>query len=399
MANHFFPADLMWPAVVLLAWIAGEWLYGWMRLPRISSYALVGFTFGPGQLGWLPDMGVGGSSMLLLANIAFGLILFEAGHRLNLRWLRINPWIAVSSVLEATLTFIAVYALCRQFDLLPTSALLIAALSMASSPATVLRVVNEQRSSGQVTERALHLSVLNCMLAVFAFKLVLGYRVFESSGSLLQAGYQSLLVLMLSAALGGLFGLALPALLQVFRRSRSDATIAFAISVILLVALTHYLKQSPVLATLAFGVMSRHRRIILARSERGFGVLGDVLSVLLFVSVAASIHWSLALGGWLAGIALVLVRAGVKVATLCLLARPAGLSLRKGALTGLAIAPFSVFVILVLEQTRHLGVNLIDQLAPLAAAALLLEMIGPVLTWLALYGARETRMTHIREGR
>jgi len=46
-------------------------------------------------------------------------------------------------------------------------------------------------------------------------------------------------------------------------------------------------------------------------------------------------------------------------------------------------------VILVLEQTRHLGVNLIDQLAPLAAAALLLEVAGPLLTWLALAGARE----------
>lgn len=391
MPNQIFHGDLAWAVAVLLAWVAGELLYGRFRLPRISSYALVGFAVGPTQLGWLPDMGHGSGSVLLLANIAFGLILFEAGHRLNLRWLRLNPWIAVSSVLESTLTFAAVYFICRQFDLQPTAALLVAALSMASSPATVLRVVNEQRSSGQVTERALHLSVLNCMLAVFAFKMLLGYRVFETSGNLLQAGYQSLLVLLLSAALGALFGLALPALLQLLRRGRSDATLAFAISVILLVALTHYLKQSPVLATLAFGVMSRHRRIILGRAERGFGVLGDVLSVLLFVSVAASIHWTLALGAWLAGLSLVVVRSGVKIAVLWGLARPAGLSLRKGALTGVAIAPFSVFVILVLEQTRHLGVNLVDQLAPLAAAALLLEVLGPVLTWLALSGARETQ--------
>lgn len=396
MPNQIFHGDLAWAVAVLLAWIAGELLYGRFRLPRISSYALVGFTLGPTQLGWLPDIGHGSGSVLLLANIAFGLILFEAGHRLNLRWLRLNPWIAVASVLESTLTFVAVYFVCRQFDMLPTAALLIAALSMASSPATVLRVVNEQRSSGQVTERALHLAVLNCMFAVFAFKLLLGYRVFETSGSLLQASYQSLLVLLLSAALGALFGLALPALLQTLRRGRSDATLAFAISVVLLVALTHYLKQSPVLATLAFGVMSRHRRIILGRAERGFGVLGDVLSVLLFVSVAASIHWTLALGAWLAGLSLVLVRSGVKIAVLWGLARPGGLSLRKGALTGLAIAPFSVFVILVLEQTRHLGVNLIDQLAPLAAAALLLELLGPVLTWLALAGARETQVQEER---
>ncbi len=388
MTHPFFNGDLAWAVVVLLAWMSGELLYGRFRIPRISSYAFIGFVFGSGQLGWLPDMADG--SVLLLANIAFGLILFEAGHRLNLRWLRHNPWIAVSSVLEASLTFLAVYALCRQFALAPTSAALIAALSMASSPATVLRVVNEQRSSGQVTERALHLAVLNCMFAVFAFKLLLGYRVFETSGSLLLAGYQSLLVLLLSAALGAAFGVALPALLQLLKRSRSDATLAFAISVILLVALTHHLKQSPVLATLAFGVASRHYRIVLGRAERGFGVLGDVLSVLLFVCVAASIPWSLALQGWLAGAALVLARSTVKIVVLASLARPAGLSLRKGALTGLAIAPFSVFVILVLEQTRHLGVNLVDQLAPLAAAALMLELAGPVLTWLALAGARET---------
>lgn len=392
MVDQFFYGDLAWAAAVLMAWIAGELLYARCRIPRISTYALTGFVAGPSQLGWLPDMA--SSSVLLLANIAFGLILFEAGHRLNLRWLRNNPWIAVTSMLESALTFLVVYAVCRQFDLSPTSASLIAALSMASSPATVLRVVNEQRSSGQVTERALHLSVLNCMIAVFVFKLLLGYRVFETSGSLWQAGYQSLVVLLLSAALGAAFGLALPGLLQLLRRGRGDATLAFALSVIVLVVLTHQLKQSPVLATLAFGVVSRHQRIVLGRSERGFGTLGDVLSVLLFVSVAASIDGSLAMTGWLAGLALVAARSAVKIMVMLSLARPAGLLLRKGAWTGLAVAPLSVFVILVLEQTRHLGVNLVDQLAPLAAAALMLELVGPVLTWAALAGARET---HRRE--
>jgi hypothetical protein len=48
-----------------------------------------------------------------------------------------------------------------------------------------------------------------------------------------------------------------------------------------------------------------------------------------------------------------------------------------------------VFVILVLEQTRHLGINLIDELAPLAAAALILEIAGPVLIQIALRLAHE----------
>lgn len=382
-----FPFDIAWPVALLLAWLIGEIGYSRARIPRISSYALVGFSLGSSQLGALPDIGSG--SMLLLANIAFGLILFEAGHRINLRWLSHNPWIGAASLVESLLTFAAVYGISRAFDTTVNVALLLAALSMASSPAVVLRVINELKSSGQVTERVLHLSVLNCVLAVFVFKLLVGYRVFESSGSLLQAGYSSLLVLVLSVLIGAAFGIILPALLRLLHRTQSDATLVFAISVILLVALTHYLKQSPLLATLAFGICTRHRRVLLRRSERGFGVLGDVLSVLLFISVAASIHWRMAAGGLMLGLAIMLVRLAAKVFALGCFSYPSGISLRKGLLTGVAMAPLSVFVILVLEQTRYLGINLLDDLSALAAAALMLEIVGPILTRLALKLARE----------
>jgi hypothetical protein len=52
--------------------------------------------------------------------------------------------------------------------------------------------------------------------------------------------------------------------------------------------------------------------------------------------------------------------------------------------------PISVFVILLLEQTRHLGIDLVDQLAPLAAATLTLEILGPIVTQRALRAAGET---------
>jgi Kef-type K+ transport system membrane component KefB len=380
-------AELGWAVVVFAAWVFGELLYGVWRMPRISTYAFIGFICGSSQIGILPDIGAG--NVLLLANIAFGLILFEAGHRLNLRWLWANPWIAITSLIESTSTFVAVYWVAQQLSVPNTLAMLLASLAMASSPATVLRVTNELRSAGQVTERVLHLSVLNSILAVFVFKLLLGYRVLETSGSFVDASYNSLLVLSASAASGALFGIIVPAILRVLQRTRNDATVAFAISVIVLVGLTHYLKQSPVLATIAFGMVSRHRRIVLGRAERGFGVLGDVLSVLLFVSVASAIHWPLAVSGFMVGLALVLVRLAVKTGVLWVLARPSGTSLKKGALIGVALSPFSVFVILVLEQTRHLGINLIDELAPLAAAALILEIAGPVLIQIALRLAHE----------
>ena len=146
--------DLVWPLAVVLAGIAGELAHRWLALPRISIYAVVGF--GLGQTGLLPPGS--NDSMLLLANVAFGLVLFEFGYRINLRWLRLNAWITATGVLEASCAFAAVYAVARASGMPLLTTLLLAALAMSTSPAVLMRVVNEQRSSGQVTERVLHIA-------------------------------------------------------------------------------------------------------------------------------------------------------------------------------------------------------------------------------------------------
>lgn len=386
--------DLAWLLALWLAWLAGELVHRWSGLPRISMYAIVGFVLAPAQAGMLPS--VTPESVVLLANMGFGLILFEAGHRINLDWLRHNPWLPASSVVEAGLTFLAVYQLAAWQGLAPTTTALLAALAMATSPAAVLRVINEQSSSGQVTERLLHLTVFNCVLAVFVFKIVVGLVVFGTSGNLWHAVYSSGFILLVSAFLGAVFGHAVPALLRATDRTVQDSTLAFALAVIGLVMVTHMLKLSPLLATLTFGLVARHRRIVLSRSQRGFGILGELLTLLLFVFVSATLSWEQVVHGWWLGVALVLVRALAKLAGITVLAWKGGITWRKGALISVAMSPLSVFVIVLLEQTRISGVDLMAQLAPIAAAALLLEIMGPVLTQLALRLADES--PHAKEG-
>lgn len=381
-------ADLAWPFTIALAWVVGEAGHRWTSLPRISLYGAVGFLFGSTQLGVLPA--ASGASAMLIANVAFGLILFEFGYRVNLRWLRTNPWIGVTGLLEALATFAAVYAVARLFGMPSLSALLMASLAMSSSPATLMRVINEERSSGQVTERVLHLAAINCVLAVFTFKMIVGFWTFQVSGSVWQAASSSLFLLAVSAAIGGVFGLAVPALLRRFGRLTEDATVAFAIGVILVVAIAHSGKLSPVLAALTFGLVARHRRVTLNPTQRNFGVLGDLLAVVLFVFVATTVEWQRAWAGIGLALVLIAVRLTTKVLATSALAHVSGVTLRKGVLTGLALTPISVFVILLLEQARYLGIDLIDQLAPLAAATLLLELIGPVVTQRALRAAGES---------
>jgi Kef-type K+ transport system membrane component KefB len=384
--------QLAWPLAIALSWMAGELIFRWTALPRIAVYGVAGFVFGNLAAGYLPPSE--SKNFMLLANLGFGLILFELGYRINLRWLRSNPWIVATSLLEAVLTFAAVYAVAGACGMESLPSALTASLAMSSSPAGLLRVLNEQGAAGQVTERAMHLTALNCVMAVFTFNVVVGIGVFQTSGDLAHAAGSSLLVLGASSVLGALFGALVPLWLRMIDAAR-DATLAFALAVVLLVAVTHVLQFSPVLAALTFGLVARHRRIALSPAQRNFGVLGDLLAVLMFFFVATKVEVGNLSGGIALGLLLVLVRGLVKVGVCTAFARVSGISARKGALSGLALTPMSVLAILMMEQTRWIGVDLFDKLAPLAAVMLLLDVLGPVLTQRAVVWANETR--HIKE--
>ncbi|WP_312553097.1 cation:proton antiporter [Massilia sp.] len=380
--------QLAWPLAMTLAWMAGELFYRWTALPRIAVYGLAGFVFGNLAAGYLPPSEA--KNFMLLANLGFGLILFELGYRINLRWLRNNPWIVATSLLEAACTFAAVYLVAHLCGMERLPAALTASLAMSSSPAGLLRVLNEQGAAGQVTERAMHLTALNCVMAVFTFNIVVGIGVFQTSGDVAHAAASSLLVLVASAGLGALFGALVPLWLRMIDASR-EGTLAFALAVVLLVAITSVLPLSPVLAALTFGLVARHRRIALSPAQRNFGVLGDLLTVLMFFFVATKVQLEHVSGGIALGLLLVLVRAAVKVSICTLFARVSGISARKGALSGLALTPMAVFAIILMEQTRWIGVDLFDSLAPLAAVMLLLDVAGPILTQRAVVWANETR--------
>jgi Kef-type K+ transport system membrane component KefB len=379
--------SLAWPFAIVVAWLAGEFGQRWTGLPRISFYGLVGFALAGPQIGVLPPPGA--QSIAMLADVAFGLILFELGYRINLRWVLVNPWVGVAGLVEALATFVAVYFIAAAFDTAQLTAWMLASLAMATSPATVVRVINEQRSSGQVTERALHLSAQNCVLAVFAFNVVIGFWIFRTSEDLGDALWNSLVALAMSAFTGAVFGMVVPAVLRAIGNPRQDATVAYALAVILLVAIAYTARLSPVVATLAFGLMARHRRVAFSQAQRNFGALGELLTVLLFVFAASTLDWRRVMAGGTLAVLLVAVRLVTKTLGVTAFAHLSGVSWRKGALTGLALAPLSVFVILLIEHARQTGVHVVEELSAMAGVTMLLEVFGPIIIQRALVWARE----------
>ena len=376
--------QLAWPLAILVAWGLGELAARWVRVPRIATYAVVGVLFAPSVTGVLPAISPDGLD--IAATIAFGLILFEAGYRTNLSWLVANPWLLATSLLEAGLTFGAVRWVLGVVGLPPEDALLLSTLAIATSPAATLRVINEQRAAGQVTERAIHLSVLDCVIGIVAFMGVRAGQMTDAHASGMSTADSVLGGLALAIALGGLFGILFPPLLRAVTRDRDEGTMAFALAVAVVVGLAEALVASPALAALTFGLVARARRTVLSARQRGFGTLGELLSVLLFVYLAAALDWSLVPATLGTGVVVVLVRLAATMLSTTAFALPSGITWQKGIWTGVTLSPMSALALVLLEPA---SVDLLPALAPLLGGILVLEIVGPILVVGALRAARE----------
>ena len=388
----FLLQSIAWPVVLLLAWLLAERAHAVWRVPRVTSYVAVGLVGGFVNLPGLTDAVPG---LPFLANVALSLVLFELGYRINLRWFRHNPWVMVLGVVESLITFVLVYAVAGFFGLSTDVRLVVASLAISASPAGIVRVANELHSAGQVTERVMHLCAINCLMAVLALKLVVGYWHISTTGDLVAAAFGSVHVLGTSIAVGTLLGVAVPWLLRTRETSASGVTMVFALSVLLLTTMSFGLKLSPLLAALTFGVVARERRVHLTNAQRDFGTVGELLGLFLFVYVASLIDWANVWTSLGLGLALVVVRSTSKIMCNLGVARLSGITERKGVLTGLALTPLSAFAILLLEQSRLLGLEpAVQALNVLAGAVVVLELLGPVVTQRALLAARETHVTH-----
>src|SRR3990172_3461613 len=145
-------APSLWLAVALIAAVlVGELFARTAWLPRMTGYILTGLVVGPGMAAV-----IGGSPMAdwrLVVELALGILLFELGTRVNLRWLRSNRWLVVSSLLEAGLSFGAVFLILRYFGTPHAIAATAATITIATSPSIVVRIAAELRAQPQVTHQ------------------------------------------------------------------------------------------------------------------------------------------------------------------------------------------------------------------------------------------------------
>lgn len=393
------PDTLFWTALVLIAGaLLGEAVYRGAGLPRIVGYVAVGMLIAAAGFGLAPNRIDG--SVRLIVDLGLGLLLFELGSRVHLRWLRVNPALLATGVAESALAFFAVFAALRWLDLGFNVALACAALAVSGSAAVTSRVASELDAAGQVTERMITLTALNTLLAVLSYKLVVGWLYIDRAGNWVQAISQPLYTFAASV----LFAIALAALVgRVARRfDLRDENSALLLLGLILLALTgaRMFNASTLLVPLLAGVLLRNSSERPWVWPRHFGTAGGVLVLMLFVVVGSVWSVDAVIAGGVAALALLAARLLAKAAAVAALARWSGITQRQGLALALTLTPMSGTALMLLADLHRNHPEFAPELAAIVVTAVaIMEVLGPVLVQQSLSFAGELPSSRASGGR
>ncbi|MDO6387608.1 MULTISPECIES: cation:proton antiporter [unclassified Uliginosibacterium] len=378
---------LLFGLLLFLAIALGE-LFSRLHLPRISAYIFTGVLLSllrdePSLTGLRPVAHQ-------IFEFAFALLLFELGQRIDLGWLRRNPWLLVTSLAESALAFVAVAALMLLFQQPPMLAVLIGAIACSTGPIVILAVSKDCAARGQVTDRLGLLAALSTCYSFLILGVCYGVLHGETAAPLTTILLHPLYLVAGSSLLGALAAWTVLRLLARIRVGHYSQTLAAIAVIMVSVALAHTLDLSVVLAMLMAGILSRS----LDREHRlqpmDFGLLSRVALIVMFVATGSLLNPDSFASAALPAIGLLAARALAKGVAVFAFARPSGLSLRKASLLAIGMLPMSGAALLWTERTALVWPELGGQLAAVVLTALLImEFLAPPALQFALRRANE----------
>jgi Kef-type K+ transport system membrane component KefB len=385
------PDAIFWAGVALVAaGLCGELLWRAWRLPRITGYAVIGLIAGNAGFSVI-DVSAAGLSRPLL-DVALGLLLFELGSRLDLRWIRRNPYLILSSIAESTLTFGFVLIALMLCNVPTMQSVVIAAIAMATSPAMVIQLKTELRAEGQVTQRLLTLTALNSMYAVVVEKLAAGVLHQEIYGNTFATIVQPLYLLIGSLVLAFLLARACNLLYRRLNVNDEHSFVALFGLVLLAIAVAHLFKLSTILALLAAGIIVKNADERPQLWPAHFGSAGWLLTVILFALTLTAFEWGDIVLGGVAALALIAARFVGKLAGVLIFAKPSGLNWKQGAALGVSLTPMSALAYLLVDDMYVLYPDYDPKLRAIVLCSIVvLQVVAPFVVYRSLSAVGERR--------
>lgn len=366
-------------------------------LPTITAFMLLGAITGPYGLGIITKPMLYDSRFLI--DVALGLILYRLGNMLHPKEMLSSRRLMLTSLMESTLSFLAVYLLMQVMTGNIALSVVIGAIAISSSPAVLVHVAEELNARGMMTERAKSLVALNNIFSFVIFSSVMPLVLSLQPSALDVKLLSPLYSLAGSALIGGLCGVLAAGIARFLAPEDEHYRFVIVIGAIMLtIGLSMVLSTSLLFGPLVLGMVTRameNETHPLSKTELGAG--GDLFYIILFVMAGAKIDFSAVLSAGILPLALIIARVAGKTAGLFFAAQITGASKVQAASSSLMLLPMAGMAIGLVATVGNYVPGLGTELAAIVFAMVaVFETIGP---FAVVYALRLCGEAHPEESR
>ena len=390
---------LFYAGIVLATGLLFGKIAKYLNLPNVTGYLVGGLLIGPSILGVVDhdilfDMG-------LVPSVALGFIAFSIGNEMKLIYFkRVGARPIIIALFEALfavlVTFVALILFLYFTNQLSLSevrfALVLSAIAAATAPAATMMVVRQYKAKGILTETLMSVVAIDDSIAIMLFGIfvAIANALGHASESIISQILKPFIEIFLSIGIGGLAGFLLSMGTKWFtgRGNRISLVIMF---IFLTVSITEYLHGSPLLACMMLGGVFANMS---KKYEEVNGLVYFVtppIFIMFFVLSGAELKLSVLTSVGIIGIIYVIFRVVGKISGAWFGSKITKAEPVISKYLGYALIPQAgVAIGLSIVATQVLNPEMGSQIrAIILAATLIYELIGPLITKIALQKAGE----------
>lgn len=367
-----------------------------LNLPNVTGFLIAGVLIGPFVFNFVTEESI--KSLKLLTTTALGFIAFSIGGEFKLNFLKkLGKQIIVITLAQALTTValvIAALLLIPGENRVPR-ALLLGAIAAATAPAATLLVVRQYKARGPVTDTLLPVTAFDDAIGLMIFSVCLALAIAFSSGKGMTVQtvlLEPLREIGLSLLVGGVTGALLAGSMRFFRSNANRLCLMIA-AVFACVALSEKWDLSSLLTCMMLGAVFANLRKDSVRVLELVDAWTPGLFMLFFVFSGAELDFSILPAVGVTGVVYLIARSVGKYSGSYFGAALSGAEKTVKHYLGITLLPqagVAIGMAQMVAASPDLPYELARQVVTVALfATLVYELVGPVLTKIALKKAGE----------
>lgn len=388
---------LFYMGIIIIAGLIMAKVISYLKLPNVTGYLVGGLIIGPSILGLIPHDVV--SSFSIISEAALGFIAYGIGSEFNYKNLKavgkgviiITVFEALGAVLAVDLAMIFIFRQSVEFSIV------LGAIAAATAPAATMMVVRQYKAKGPLVNTLLPIVAMDDAVGIILFGVSMAIAKSITSGKGSLSIGRAILCPSLEIIIALLLGLAIGIVVSFigYKASGEDQLLCIVIAVVFIASgIANYLNVSSLLVCMMVGAtvanLAPNSTRILSITDR----FTPPLFIAFFTIAGADLNLSILKDVGVIGFGYIIVRVIGKII---------------GASTGAVVAKSPdvvkkyLGITLIPQAGVAIGLSLIAQtVLPdcgdairtiILSATVIYELIGPVVTKIAIKKAGEIGVT------